>query len=170
MIRPVMPPQPTITIERETAPTDDVRLLIGELDAELGAAYAPEQRHGLNLSRLFQPHVAFFVARLAGEPAGCGAVSFDVPGEHGLAEVKRMYVRPAARGRGIAALILARLADEARELGGVTHLVLETGDAQHAAIRLYGRAGFTRRGAFGPYAQMPREAVGRCVFFEKRIG
>jgi putative acetyltransferase len=153
-----------LEIERVESATDDVRLLIGELDAELNAAYPPEQRHGLDLRRILQPGVSFFVARLDGEPAGCGGVAFA----DGLAEVKRMYVRPSMRGRGVAQALVRRIEDEARARGA-TRLVLETGDAQAAALRFYARAGFTRRGAFGQYARMPPAAVGRCVFFEKNL-
>ena len=155
----------SIVIEWVDAPTDDARALIGELDAELGAAYAPEQRHGLSVARVFRPGLAFFVARLDGEAAGCGGVAFA----DGFAEVKRMYVRPGARGRGVARAILARLEDEARARG-VARLTLETGDAQQAAMRFYERAGFGRCAAFGDYATMPPGAIGRSVFFEKAIG
>lgn len=155
----------SLVLEQVEAPTDDARTLIGELDAELGGAYAPEQRHGLSVARVFQPGVSFFIARLAAEPVGCGGVAF----EGDLAEVKRMYVRPAARGRGVARAILARLEETARTCGA-RRLVLETGDAQHAAMRFYERAGFTRCAAFGPYAAMPPGAIERSVFFEKRMG
>jgi putative acetyltransferase len=155
----------SIEIEQVKSPTDDVRALIGELDAELAGPYAPEQRHGLSLARLFQPGVMFFVARTGGDAVGCGGVAFD----DGFAEVKRMYVRPAARGRGVARALLARLEAEARDRGA-KRLTLETGDAQHAAIRLYERSGFTRRAAFGAYASMPPAAVVHSVFFEKGIG
>jgi len=154
-----------LVIEQVTAATDRARALLAELDAELCAAYAPEQRHGLSLDRLFRPDVMFFIARLDGTPVGCGGVAFD--GE--LAEVKRMYVRPPARGRGVAPAVHARLEHEARARG-IELLVLETGDAQHAAIRLYERAGFTRCPAFGAYASMPHAAVEHSVFFEKDIG
>ena len=155
----------SLSVERVAAPTDDARLLIEELEAELSGNYAAEQRHGLSVQRVFQPGVVFFVARRDGRPAGCGGVAFA----DGLAEVKRMYVRPAARGRGVGRAVLARLEEEARGRG-VTRLVLETGDAQHAAIRLYERGGFTRCAAFGAYAAMPPAAIERSVFFEKRIG
>ena len=154
----------SLTIERVEAATDDARALLAELDAELNAEYPSENRHGLSVARLFQPHVAFFIARLDGLAAGCAGVAF----EDGFAEVKRMYVRPTARGRGVAAALLARLEAEARSRG-VTQLVLETGDAQRAALRFYERSGFTRRTAFGPYAAMPPKAVMRSVFFEKPI-
>lgn len=122
-------------IEHVAAPTDDVRALIGELDAELNAEYAPDQRHGLSLAGVFQPSVLFFIARLDGAAVGCGGIAL----EDGFAEVKRMYVRPHARGSGVADAILDRLEREAAERG-ITRVVLETGDAQGAATRFYQRA------------------------------
>ena len=154
----------SLEIIKVAAPTDEVRLLIGELDAELNAAYSAEQRHGFNISRLFQPGISFFVARLGGNPAGCGGVAFA----DGLAEVKRMYVRPVFRGRNVAQAILARLELEARD-HGFKCLVLETGDAQSAAMRFYERRGFTRCKAFGEYAKMPAASIVRSVFFGKRL-
>jgi putative acetyltransferase len=154
-----------LVIERVDVPTEEARTLIEELDAELSRSYAPEQRHGLSIARVFQPGVVFFVAHLDGEPVGCGGIAF----EEGIAEVKRMYVRAHARGSDVARRILARLEDDARARG-VTRLVLETGDVQHAALRFYERAGFTRCAAFGAYATMPPRAVERSVFLEKWIG
>ena len=161
----------SITLEHVQTPTDDARALIGELDAALSGVYEPEQQHGLSVDRIFQPHVMFFVARLDGEPVGCGGVAFltDGNGSEALGEVKRMYVRPAARGRDVARTILSRLEDEARARG-VSRLVLETGDVRHDAMRLYERNGFTRCAAFGQYATMPPRAIERSVFYEKRIG
>jgi putative acetyltransferase len=157
----------SIAIEQVDTPTECVRSLIAELDAELAAAYAPEQQHGLSLARIFRPGLLFFAARLDGEPVGCAGVALA----NGFAEVKRMYVRPHARGRGrgVARALLARLAEEARACG-LSRLTLETGDAQLAAIRFYEREGFARCGAFGDYATMPPAAVERSVFFAKAIG
>ena len=88
----------TVTIEQINQPTPELRRLIGELDAVLNAAYEPHQRHGLAIAQLFEPHVRFFVARLDGAAVACGGIAlFD-----GYAEVKRMYTRPRARGRGVA--------------------------------------------------------------------
>lgn len=153
-----------IEVERLEAPTDDARALVDELEAELSAEYPPENRHGFDINRLFRPGVLFFVARMDGRPVGCGGVAF----EDGFAELKRMYVRPEARGRNVAAAILARLEAEARSRG-VTRLTLETGDAQRRAIRFYERSGFRRCAAFGKYALMPPGSVGRSVFFEMHI-
>jgi putative acetyltransferase len=155
----------TVVLEHVQAPTDDARALIAELDAELGAAYAPEQRHGLSVARVFQPNVLFFIARRDGGAVGCGGVALD----DGFAEVKRMYVRPHARGSGVAQMILTRLEDEARSRG-FSRVTLETGDAQQAAIRFYQHAGFKACTAFGAYAAMPPGAIERSLFFEKGIG
>jgi putative acetyltransferase len=146
------------------APTDDVRLLIGELEDVLSAEYSPENRHGLPLEAIFQPHVRFFVATLDGAPAGCGGVAlFD-----GFAEVKRMYVRPAARGQGVARAILARIEAETRA-ANLAILRLETGDKQTDALRLYYRYGFTDCGPFGHYAALPPRAIAASIFLEKLV-
>ncbi len=153
-----------LTIIRSTAPTDAVRALIGELDAVLSAEYPPEQRHGLALEAIFTPHMRFFVARLNGVPVGCGGVALFAD----FAEVKRMYVRNIARGKGVAQAILERLEAEARA-GGVPMLRLETGTVQHAAMRLYERAGFTVCGAFGDYLAKPAPSLTTSVFYEKSL-
>jgi putative acetyltransferase len=79
-----------------------------------------------------------------------------------------MFVRPTARGRGVADTIVARLADEARGAGlGV--LKLETGIHQKAALRFYERYGFAYCGAFEPYAAMAPDTVSTSVFMEMRL-
>ena len=87
-----------LQIEAVLTATDEVRVLIGELEAVLAAEYPPEQRHGLSLDAIFQPHVRFFIARLHGVAVGCGGVALFPD----FAEVKRMYVRDSARGQGTA--------------------------------------------------------------------
>ena len=151
-------------IERVMAPTDTARMLVGELEAVLSAGYPPENRHGLALERLLQPSIYFFVASVDGIPAGCGGVALL----DGFAELKRMYVREAYRGQGVAAGLLGRLSAVTRE-HGVTLLRLETGDAQHAALRFYTREGFRVCGAFGDYAVMTPGAITTSVFMEKVI-
>jgi putative acetyltransferase len=87
-----------ITIDRVSAATDDARALLGELDRMLAAQYPPEQRHGLALDAIFAPNIRFFLAFLNGLAVGCGGVALFTD----FAEVKRMYVREVARGRGVA--------------------------------------------------------------------
>jgi putative acetyltransferase len=154
-----------LQIEIAPTATDDVRLLIGELETVLAAEYPPEQRHGLSLEAIFQPHVRFFLARLRGAAVGCGGVALFPD----YAEVKRMYVREGARGQGVADAILGRIEAEVRG-AGLALLRLETGDRQAAAMRLYARAGFQRCPAFGAYASMPPQSIATSVFFEKWVG
>jgi putative acetyltransferase len=159
---------PVIDVEPVLAPADDVRRLVEELERELSQHYPPEQRHGLSLEKLFQPGVLFFVARVTEErtpvPAGCGGIALA----DGFAELKRMYVRPVFRGRGVAAAILSRLEHEAR-LTGRDLVRLETGVHQRAAIRFYTRSGYLPCGAFEPYASMAANAISTSVFLEKRL-
>jgi putative acetyltransferase len=153
-----------ITVEVVRTATDEVRGLLDELDRTLAKEYLPEQRHGLSVDAIFEPHVRFFIARLDGSAMGCGGVAlFDT-----FAEVKRMYVCDTVRGRGIAQALLSRIERETKN-GGLDVLRLETGDRQLAAMRFYEREGFRRCDAFGEYAAMAPEAIATSVFFEKRL-
>jgi len=153
-----------IEIELLSAATAEVKLLIAELDAVLGAVYEPEQRHGLSVDQVFQPNVRFFVARIDGAAAGCGGIAlFD-----GYAEVKRMYTREAARGRGVGKALLGRLAAEAHAAGKPV-LRLETGTLQAAAIGLYEGFGFRPCAAFGHYAELPPRRIAASLFYEKPL-
>ena len=153
-----------ITIELAPSATEDVRVLIAELDRELSAEYSSEQRHGLALEAIFQPHIRFFLARLDGAAVGCGGVALFAD----FAEIKRMYVRDSARGRGVAQALLTRIETTAREAGHIV-LRLETGERQSPALKFYARAGFQSGAAFGDYAAMPPQATATSVFMEKRL-
>jgi putative acetyltransferase len=142
-----------VTVRPEPLDGALARALIEELNAELLRRY-PED--GANHFRLDPEEVApgqgvFVVAFLGEEPVGCAALRrLDTT----RGEVKRMYVRPAARGQRIAAIMLGALENEARALG-LTRLVLETGVRQPEAIALYRRAGFAPIPAFGEYVDSP---------------
>lgn len=154
----------TVVIEKMPGPTDEVRALVAALEAELSPHYAPNQRHGLQLEAIFQPHIHFFVARRAGEALGCAGVALT----SGFAEVKRMYVCPEARGQGIAEALMERLTQVAHQ-AGLHILKLETGDRQQAALRFYARVGFRDCGDFEPYSSMPPENIATSVFMEKLL-
>ncbi len=79
---------------------------------------------------------------------GCGGLRAL---DHRHGEIKRMYVTPERRGSGVAIAILTALEGEARGRGW-SRLVLETGDRQPDAMRLYEREGYTRIANFGYYA------------------
>lgn len=82
-----------------------------------------------------------------GRLLACGALKRI---EEDTAEVKRMYTLPEARGRGLGRQILNGLIERGRSLG-FRRLVLETGDLQAEAIRLYESAGFRRIPNYGYY-------------------
>lgn len=153
-----------IAIELVAAPTAEAKELLAELDAELSAHYPREQRHGLALDQLFHPGIRFFVAQLSGAAIGCGGVALFAD----YAEVKRMYVREAARGRGVGKALLAHIAAAARA-EGQRLLRLETGTAQTAAISLYERCGFRRCGPFGPYAELVPQRIAASLFYERAL-
>jgi putative acetyltransferase len=153
-----------ITVELVPGATDDVRTLIAELDRTLSAEYPPEQRHGLALDAIFAPNIRFFLAQLNGVAVGCGGVGLFAD----FAEVKRMYVRDIARGRGVAQALLARIEREARD-AGVVLFRLETGARQIPALRFYQRAGFQPCAAFGAYATMAPQAVATSAFLQKQL-
>ena len=152
-----------ITVDLVPGATDDVRTLIAELDRTLSAEYLPEQRHGLALDAIFKPNIRFFLAQLNGVAVGCGGVALFAD----FAEVKRMYVRDIARGRGVAQALLARIEREARD-AGVVLLRLETGVRQIPALRFYQRAGFQTCAAFGAYATMAPQAA-TSAFLQKQL-
>ncbi|GIG86497.1 GNAT family N-acetyltransferase [Plantactinospora endophytica] len=105
------------------------------------------------VSEFAPPAGAFLVAYLDGLPVGCaGWRSHGDTGE--IAELKRMYVSPVARGRGVARRVLAAVEDSAREYGR-RRLILECGDRQPEAIALYKGSGYERIPDFGYYRDQP---------------
>jgi len=147
-----------VTLAPERPDTADARALIDGLQAHLESFYPPESRHGFDVQQLIAQQVAFFVLRVDGAPAGCGGIKLLPDATPPFGELKRMYVRPAFRGRGLGAQLIDRLAAHARA-HGLDRLRLETGIHQQAAIRLYERAGFRRIPPFPPYRADP---LSRC--------
>jgi putative acetyltransferase len=149
-----------ITITQEPADAPDSMALVEELDALLIPMYPLENHFGYDVDKLIAQGVAFFVIRVDGAPAGCGGIQL-YGSDYG--ELKRMFVRPAYRGQGLAKLMIDHLSAHARA-NGVTLLRLETGYLQTEAIALYERMGFYRIPPFGDY---PDDQI--SVFYEKRI-
>ncbi|WP_200834639.1 GNAT family N-acetyltransferase [Amycolatopsis alkalitolerans] len=141
-------------------------IAVEDWDAPDGAALRAAQRAELDARYDFADHepgrtpsaediAVFVVARRKGRAVGCGALRLL---EAGVAEIKRMYVVPEARGSGAAVAILRELEARAGRLG-VGTLKLETGTAQPDAIRFYEREGYRRIDNFGPYQG---ESLSRC--------
>jgi GNAT superfamily N-acetyltransferase len=123
--------------------------LWAEQQAELAAIYGvPDLESDLGLEGLLASLVALDAA---GIPVGCGVLR-DV-GDR-LGELKRMYVAPTRRGRGISRLVLRELERRARD-AGLERLILESGLRQPEAIGLYRSAGYTQIPNFGIYAAEP---------------
>jgi putative acetyltransferase len=93
-------------------------------------------------------------------PAGCGAIK---PYSSDSAEIKRMFVKPAMRGLGIAAAILMELENWAAELG-YTSCILKTGKKQTEAIGLYRKAGYEVISNYGQYA-----GIENSICMEKKL-
>ncbi len=143
-----------------------VLALIEQLDAYLATLYAPEDNYILGVEALKDASVSFLAAWDADAVVGCGAVR-AMPGEAATGgqpygEIKRMFVSPARRGERIAQQLLDALEADLRRRG-IGQALLETGDAQAEALKLYGRCGYVRRAAFGGYPDN-----GLSVFMEKR--
>ncbi|SOD96858.1 GNAT family N-acetyltransferase [Caenispirillum bisanense] len=129
-------------------------LVLEWLDLSAALTPAAESRHAFAVDRLADPRVTFFAARDGDAVVGCGALYRH---DDHLGEVKSMYVRPSARGRGIARMILARV-EEAARAAGLQTLSLETGASFTAALTLYESAGFVRCGPFAAYRPDPLSA------------
>lgn len=130
--------------------------------AELNARY-PRDAHTsdeLDADEFAPPEGAFLVVHLDDQPAGCGALRRL---EIGIAEVKRMYVEPWARRRGVGRRVLAELEAMAGRLG-YRAVRLETGILQPEAIALYEKAGYRRVACYGEFIGNPLS-----VCLEKRI-
>jgi GNAT superfamily N-acetyltransferase len=136
-------------VEIRSATTEEVVAsgLLVELDAELESRYPGLPILGVDGFQRTLSKGYFAVACCDAKVVGCGAFRpFDLRS----VEIKRMFVLPAFRGRGVARRILESLHDEAR-MRGFNFSVLETGLRQPEAIALYERAGYQRIEPFGPY-------------------
>jgi RimJ/RimL family protein N-acetyltransferase len=126
---------------------------------------ALDRSHLESAAGLKQPNVLFVGAFLGAELAACGAVKRLVDQDSGLAygEIKRVFVVPARRGRGLSKLIMKHLEQDLIERGiGLARL--ETGIRQPEALALYACLGYQRCGPFGGH-----EADDTGVFLEKRL-
>ena len=135
-------------IRRYPATSPEVQAIIERLDQSLLERYDPSEIHGIDGAEFEAAGGTFVIGELEDRHVACGAFR---PLSAGIAEVKRIFVDPAYRGRGLARAILAHLEDEMVRRGFET-AVLETGVRQAEAIRLYRKAGYIPIPAFGEYA------------------
>lgn len=138
------------TLKRTHSGDADFRMLIKELDNDLRELNGDimDVYDGHNVIDQIDTVVIAYQGDL---PAGCGC--FKKYGDNTV-EIKRMYVRPNARGKGISKMILNELEAWAKSLG-FAYVVLETGSKQQQALGLYNRAGYVNIPAYPPYIDLP---------------
>jgi putative acetyltransferase len=147
-----------LIIESADVHSLEVTQMIGRLTMELARRYNDDGAGDFRPTDVEQPRSGFLVARWEGKAVACGAFR---PMTDDKAEIKRMYVDPAFRGRGIGRRLLAALEDGARQ-AGFAKIWLETGTGQPEAVGLYESAGYRPIPRYGMYHKDPRS-----VCFEK---
>jgi len=140
-----------IRLVRYGAPV--AQALVEAAMTDLGQRYGEGDGTPVDPVEFDPPEGAFLVAYLDGEPVACGGWRSHA-GRDQVAEIKRMYTVPAARGRGIARAVLAAVEESARAYGR-RRLILETGQRQPEAIKLYEAAGYRPVPHFGFYRDEP---------------
>lgn len=136
-------------ILRTNSDNPDFQSLVTLLDADLARRDGDEHAFyaQFNKTKNLDTVIVYYADEV---PVGCGAFR---PFEEDKVEVKRMFVQPALRGKGIAFKILRELEHWASELG-YKACVLETGKNQPEAISLYGKAGYQVIPNYGQYADI----------------
>jgi GNAT superfamily N-acetyltransferase len=147
-----------LDVRRVRLTDPDALRLVEAVQQEYVVRYGGPDETPLDPTVFDDPHGALFLGDLDGEPVVSGGwrLRSDVEafGSRRAAEIKRMYVVPAARGRGLARRMLVHL--EATALAaGAEVMVLETGAKQPEAIALYESSGYERIPGFGHYAWSP---------------
>lgn len=132
----------------------DAAALIVQLQAYYLAIYGGHDDTPHEAAEFRPPAGYFVVGYVDGGAVACGGWRArdvdDPPLRPGDAEIKRMFVLPSHRGRGLARVVLADL-EAAAARAGRRRMVLETGDRQPEAIRLYLGAGYAPMAPFGTY-------------------
>jgi GNAT superfamily N-acetyltransferase len=134
-------------------PYDDplAQYLIEAVQHEYVQRYGGRDAAVVEPAEFLPPHGLFLVAEVDGIPAGCGAWR-ALPA--GSAEIKRVYVEPAFRRRGVARLVVAAL-EEAAAAAGHPEIVLNSGREQPEALSLYAELGYVPVPGYGVYACAP---------------
>jgi GNAT superfamily N-acetyltransferase len=138
--------------------------LVERVQQEYVTRYGGRDAAVVDPSEFSPPSGLFLVAEVDGEPAGCGGWRVHERGPAGSSvELKRMYVEPAFRRRGLAALVLAEL-ERTAAAAGHRQMVLNSGDRQPESLALYAQAGYTTVPGYGVYADSPE-----AVFLGKQL-
>lgn len=146
-----------IRLVRTHGENEEYLRLVAMLDEHLARVDGPDHAYYAHLNSL-DPPSDVVLASTNGGVAGCGAIR---PLAAETMEIKRMFVLPAWRRQGVAALILSELEEWARDRGA-ERCILETGGQQPDAIAFYLRHGYQRIPNFGPFV-----AIANSLCFEK---
>src|SRR3954468_4671930 len=125
--------------------------LVEQVQQEYVQRYGGRDAAVVEPGEFLPPRGVFLVAEVGGVPAGCGAWRVLSPG---VAEIKRVYVEPGFRRRGLAQSVVAALEDGAARAGHRS-VVLNTGHEQPEALALYARLGYEPVTGYGIYACAP---------------
>ncbi|NCI47110.1 GNAT family N-acetyltransferase [Sediminibacterium soli] len=148
-----------MTVKRTDSTDQDFIRLVSLLDVFLAEIDGEDHAFYAQFNKL--DALRYAVVVYEGEtPVACGA--FKPFGDHAV-EIKRMYVSPDHRRKGLAITMLDELEKWAAELGYL-HCVLETGIRQSEAIALYQKTGYRQTENYGQYA-----GVKTSVCFEKKL-
>jgi ribosomal protein S18 acetylase RimI-like enzyme len=151
-----------VRIETNGYDHPDSKKLIDAVQREYVIRYGGEDVTPVAPSEFQPPNGLFLVGYLDGRAVASGGWRVHDGDELGLrdgdAEIKRMYIVPEARGKGLARQMLAKLENTAA-LAGRKRMVLETGTRQPEAIGLYTSSGYTEMAKFGSYRDDP---LSRC--------
>ena len=142
-----------LRIERVAITHPDAMVLVEAVQEEYVVRYGGRDESPIDPSDFEDPRGQFFVGYLDGVPVATGAwrrSTVEVLGTDNTAEIKRMYVVPAAQRRGHARRMLAHL-EATAAAAGIEALVLETGMEQPEAIALYVSSGYEPVPGFGYY-------------------
>jgi GNAT superfamily N-acetyltransferase len=165
---------PHDAVEIRALPYDhpDVQQLVEGLQQLYVELYGGRDDSPIDRSEFELPRGTFAVAYdPAGDSAGSPAGHAPAPVAMGAwrllpdgrAELKRMFVRPDQRGRGLSRLVLSWLEQSARE-AGLVDMVIETNTVHAEAIRLYESVGYEPIPAYGHYADEPETvSLGRSL-------
>lgn len=148
-----------IQLQRTNSDNPDFQTLVKALDLDLKIRDGDEHAFFAQYNKI--DAIKYVVVAYENNlPVGCGAIkAYD----ENTMEVKRMYVLPEKRGRGIASLVLIELEHWCKELN-FTKCILETGEKQPEAIQLYKKNKYQIIPNFGQY-----EGVESSVCFEKQL-
>jgi GNAT superfamily N-acetyltransferase len=127
------------------------RELVERVQQEYVQRYGGPDEAVVDPAEFLPPEGLFVVAEVDGVPAGCGAWRALEPG---VAEIKRVYVEPGFRRRGLAQEVVSRL-ERSAAAAGFASVVLNTGDRQPEALALYAELGYRPVAGYGVYACSP---------------